>query len=184
MWLWNAVSYILVVQRQRFEFNPHLAAAAAKSAHSAYLPAMRSRNVITVIFLWNSFSSYVLRVKMLFAFQFWNISEIISASIMYTYFFFKRLHLFIFRERERRAKERERNIDVREKHQSVASCRHPNQGLNLQPRHVPKTELAALQFEVWRPINWTTLLRAVYLIIWMWNVKVNNYNRILLFCVH
>ena len=34
-------------------------------------------------------------------------------------------------------KERERNIDVREKHQSVACCTHPDWGLNLQPRYVP-----------------------------------------------
>ena len=30
----------------------------------------------------------------------------------------------------------ERNIDVREKHQSVASCLHPDWGQNLQPRRV------------------------------------------------
>ena len=33
--------------------------------------------------------------------------------------------------------ERERNIDMREKYWSVASCMHPNRGLNLQPRYVP-----------------------------------------------
>ena len=48
------------------------------------------------------------------------------------------------RERERdrgRKEERERNrkrkIDVREKHRLVASCPHPNRGLNMQPRYVP-----------------------------------------------
>ena len=42
------------------------------------------------------------------------------------------------RETERqRERERERNIDVREKHQLVASCKCPNWGSNLQPRYVP-----------------------------------------------
>ena len=34
-------------------------------------------------------------------------------------------------------RKRDRNIDVREKHQSVASGMYLNQGLNPQPRHVP-----------------------------------------------
>ena len=43
-----------------------------------------------------------------------------------------------FRERgKERERERERNIDVREKHQSVASRMLPDQGSNLQPRDVP-----------------------------------------------
>ena len=33
-------------------------------------------------------------------------------------------------------REREGNTDVREKHQLVAFCVHPNQGSNLQPRYV------------------------------------------------
>ena len=33
--------------------------------------------------------------------------------------------------------ERERNINVKEKHWSVASHVCPDQGLNLQPRHLP-----------------------------------------------
>ena len=37
------------------------------------------------------------------------------------------------REGER---ERERNIHAREKHRLIASCKHPDQGLNLQPGHV------------------------------------------------
>ena len=36
-----------------------------------------------------------------------------------------------------REKETWRNTDVRKKHQLAASCTHPNEGLNLQPRHVP-----------------------------------------------
>ena len=46
------------------------------------------------------------------------------------------LNLFLERG-EGRGEERERNIDVRQKHQSVASPTLPDQGLNLQPRHVP-----------------------------------------------
>ena len=38
------------------------------------------------------------------------------------------------RERER---EREREINVREKHSSVVSYKHPNQGWNLKPNCVP-----------------------------------------------
>ena len=34
-------------------------------------------------------------------------------------------------------REKERNIDVKEKHLSVASCTCPNWGQNLQPRHAP-----------------------------------------------
>ena len=43
-------------------------------------------------------------------------------------------------ERERkkeREKERKRNINVRDKHQLVASHSCLDQGLNLQPRYVP-----------------------------------------------
>ena len=36
-------------------------------------------------------------------------------------------------EREERERERERNIDVRKKHQSVASHTHPDRGSNPQP---------------------------------------------------
>ena len=36
-----------------------------------------------------------------------------------------------------RQRGRERNINVREKRHSVASCTHPDQGLNMQPRHAP-----------------------------------------------
>ena len=41
-----------------------------------------------------------------------------------------------FRER-RRERERKTDVDVREKHLSVASHTCPDQGLNLKPRHVP-----------------------------------------------
>ena len=36
-----------------------------------------------------------------------------------------------------REREWERNIDMREKHRLAAFCMYPNQGPDLQPRHVP-----------------------------------------------
>ena len=45
--------------------------------------------------------------------------------------------LIDFRKRRRERGLRERNTDVRDKCQLVASCTHPNWGLNPQPRHVP-----------------------------------------------
>ena len=51
--------------------------------------------------------------------------------------FIKKDFIYLFLERgEGREKERERNIDVREKHQSVAPCTWPIQGPNPQPKHV------------------------------------------------
>ena len=44
--------------------------------------------------------------------------------------------LIDFRERGSRGRERERNIDVREKHQLVASHTCPDQGLNSQPTYL------------------------------------------------
>ena len=43
-----------------------------------------------------------------------------------------------FRERGREGEREERYIDVRGKRWLVAFRRHPNQGSNLQPRHVPR----------------------------------------------
>ena len=45
-----------------------------------------------------------------------------------------------------RVKEKERNIDVREKHGSVASHPGPHWGLNLQTRHVPWLEIVPWPF--------------------------------------
>ena len=46
--------------------------------------------------------------------------------------------IYLFSERrEGREKDKERNIDVREKHQSIASPMYPNQGPNPQPMPVP-----------------------------------------------
>ena len=71
-------------------------------------------------------------------------------------------NLFILARGEGRQKEREREIDVREKHRLVVSGTCPNQGLNLQPRHVPwpGIEPVTLRFVGWCPTNWATLARA------------------------
>ena len=46
--------------------------------------------------------------------------------------------IYLFLERgEGREKVMGRNIDVQEKYRLLASRTHRNQGLNLQPRHVP-----------------------------------------------
>ena len=55
---------------------------------------------------------------------------------MYLFIYFKDFIYLYFREGERREEERERNIDVREKHQSVASCTRPKGRLNQKARHV------------------------------------------------
>ena len=52
------------------------------------------------------------------------------------YYHYLRFYLFL-EGGEWREKERERNINVREKHQSVASCMCLHQRPNLQPRHMP-----------------------------------------------
>ena len=49
------------------------------------------------------------------------------------------------RERERKRKG-EREIDVREKHQSIASYMYPDWGLNLQPRYVPWQRIKTITF--------------------------------------
>ena len=61
----------------------------------------------------------------------WSISQ----EHMWDFFvlFCVRFYLFIFREGEGKEKERGRNISVREKHQSVASQRHPDWELNRWP---------------------------------------------------
>ena len=57
---------------------------------------------------------------------------------------------------------RESNIDVREEHPLAASWTFPNQGPNLQPRHVPQPGIkpATLHFGEWHPIKWATPVRA------------------------
>ena len=59
-------------------------------------------------------------------------------SVLFPLPVFLKDFIYLFLEREEgREKERERDIDVREKHQSVASGIYPTQGPNLQLRHVP-----------------------------------------------
>ena len=72
--------------------------------------------------------------------------------------FLKRFYLFIFRLRKRGGGREG------EKHQSVASCMHPDWGLNLQPRNVPwpGIELVTFCFAGWCPTNWATLVRAAH----------------------
>ena len=58
-------------------------------------------------------------------------------DILVLFFFFKDFIYLFFERGEGREEERERNIAVREKHRSVASRAHPNQGPNPQPRLMP-----------------------------------------------
>ena len=83
-------------------------------------------------------------------------------SVLFT--IFKKYFLNLFLEKGKVGRKRERNIDVREKHQSVASYKCPHWGSNLQPRHVPwpGTEPATSYIAGQCPINWATLARAVY----------------------
>ena len=69
-----------------------------------------------------------------------------------SFFSFKRGYLFILREGEGR-KKRGRNIDVREKHQLVASCTHPDWRLNTQPEHVPNWASKQQPFALWEDIE-------------------------------
>ena len=63
---------------------------------------------------------------------------------------------------EGREKRRDRNINVREKHQSVASCTHLGEGLNLQPQHILwlGIEPVILQLQDDAPTRRATLARA------------------------
>ena len=69
-------------------------------------------------------------------------------------FVFLRFYLFSFRERGREG-EKEKNIDIREIHRLVASCRPPTKGPGLQPRHVPwlGIEQVTFQFVGWHSIH-------------------------------
>ena len=63
-------------------------------------------------------------------------------------FFFKSLPEDMFIDFKERGREREKegNIDVKEKHQFVASHRCLNQGSNQQPRHVPLPRIEPTTF--------------------------------------
>ena len=57
--------------------------------------------------------------------------------------FFKRFYLFLERE-EGKEEEREGNIDVREKHQLVASCMCPEWGPDRNPGMCPESGIEPL----------------------------------------
>ena len=85
--------------------------------------------------------------------------------MQYTQFFIHLLKdFYLFLEKgEGKKKERERNIDVREKHLSVASHTRLDQARACnQPRNVHwlRIEPATFQFARWHPTNWDTLDRA------------------------
>ena len=82
-----------------------------------------------------------------------------AGLVFFNLFAFKDF-IYLFLERgEGREKEMKRNISVREKHWSVASGACPNQGPNLQPRHVPRQGIKTTTFHFvrWHPTNWATL---------------------------
>ena len=60
-----------------------------------------------------------------------------SVTALYLFLKSSSEDIFIAFRGRGRGRERKKNIDVREKHQSVASCTGPNQGLNPQPGSVP-----------------------------------------------
>ena len=71
-----------------------------------------------------------------------------SLSVLY-------LPILILKRGEGKEKKRERNVNMREKLWLVALHRCPDQGPNLQPRHVSRQEieLATVWFEGKRPTN-------------------------------
>ena len=84
--------------------------------------------------------------------------------LLLLFLLFLKYFIYLFLEkREWRDKERERNIDVREKHQLVVSLTLPDQGPNVQPRHVPWPGIKPVTFLYagWCPTNWATPVRAV-----------------------
>ena len=72
----------------------------------------------------------------------------------------KKNYLFIFRERERQ-KKKGRETLMQERNWSVASRKHPVQGLNPQSRHVPWPGIEPAD----APTSWATLVRAVCLLV-------------------
>ena len=74
-------------------------------------------------------------------------------------FFFKDF-IYLFLERRGR---REKNIDVWDKHPSVASCNAPNCRPAPQPRHMPwpGIELVTFPYAGWHPTHWASPVRAV-----------------------
>ena len=75
-----------------------------------------------------------------------NLLSYTCQGYLFIYFFSFKFPLLILEREEGREKERERNIDVREKHQLVAPCTHPDWGPNPQPRHVPRLGIKPTTF--------------------------------------
>ena len=75
------------------------------------------------------FGNYTLRTTNVVNRQMWGSGFLLIDFHLFIFYF------FIFRKG--RKKEKERNIDMREKHQLVASRTCPNWGPNQQPRHMP-----------------------------------------------
>ena len=95
----------------------------------------------------------------------WNIR--LSLAFNDVSFYILTFYLFIFREKgKEREREREKNIDARKKRWWVASCMHPNQGPNPQPRHVSwqGIEPGTLHFVGWLPTSWTIPVRTQWCI--------------------
>ena len=79
-----------------------------------------------------------------------------SKCLYFSWSFFKKdfIHLFL---------ERRRNGERGEKYQMCGCLLHaPNQGPDLQPRHVPwlRVQLVTLWFTGWHSTHWATLARA------------------------
>ena len=77
---------------------------------------------------------------------------------------------------EGREKKRERNISVREKYWLVASCMHPNQGLNPHLRHVPQLgiELVNFSFAGQCPMKRATPIKAEFTFL-RFHISVGSY---------
>ena len=105
--------------------------------------------VLSILFYWRNYPSPLSKISLLLMWRFFLGSWFCSIGL-YVYFFLNphlRTCLLIFIERGER-RERERSINVKEKHQSVASCMCRDQGPNPQLRHVPwlRIESTALWF--------------------------------------
>ena len=86
----------------------------------------------------------------------WNCQTFSKVAVPF-FFFYPHLRTCLLNSERRERRKRERK-----KHQAVASHAHPNQGPNLQPRHVPwlGIEPATFCFARQCPTHWATPARA------------------------